>query len=81
MIFVFWLLVVVNLNFYKNYVVHRICDNNSSSLKKQMIFEEQQEHELESERLRFSEMQLSEGPTNRLTCFGYSFEELQLSEG
>ncbi|KAL7584069.1 hypothetical protein Lser_V15G45590 [Lactuca serriola] len=62
-------------------LMHRICDNNSSSLKKQMIFEEQQEHELESERLRFSEMQLSEGPTNRLTCFGYSFEELQLSEG
>ncbi|XP_024959212.1 zinc finger CCCH domain-containing protein 18 isoform X2 [Cynara cardunculus var. scolymus] len=56
----------------------RICD--SSTLLKKQLLEEQQEHALESERLRFSEMQLAANPTNQPT-FGYSLEELQLSEG
>ncbi|KVI02061.1 Nucleotide-binding, alpha-beta plait, partial [Cynara cardunculus var. scolymus] len=58
--------------------VARICD--SSTLLKKQLLEEQQEHALESERLRFSEMQLAANPTNQPT-FGYSLEELQLSEG
>ncbi|KAK2648295.1 hypothetical protein Ddye_015784 [Dipteronia dyeriana] len=55
----------------------RVCEN-SRLLRKQLI--EEHEQAMELERRRFSEMQLASKPLTHHSYFGYSMDELKLSE-
>lgn len=55
----------------------RVC-NNSRLLRKQLM--EEHEQAIELERRRLSEMQLACKPMNHHSYFGYSMDELQVSE-
>ncbi|KAJ4730202.1 zinc finger CCCH domain-containing protein 18 [Melia azedarach] len=58
--------------------ITRGCDS-SRLLRKQQLLEEQ-EQVVQLERRRFSEMQLAPKPLNNHSYFGYSMDELKLSE-
>ncbi|KAK2995648.1 hypothetical protein RJ640_013605 [Escallonia rubra] len=60
------------------HAVTRVCDD-PRLIRKQLI--EGHEQALEFERRRLSELQLAAKPLNSQPHFGYSFDELKLSEG